>query len=151
MGLFDGLLKDGVSVLGNAIGGMAKDIRTAITGKESITADERMKILEATSKMETMALQADLAINQGQIEINKIEASSTSFFKSGWRPATGWICVLGLAYQFLIMPIAPWLLTTFGAQTYSLPSLDIGTLLTLLGGLLGLGTFRTVEKAKGIS
>jgi hypothetical protein len=110
-----------------------------------------MKILEATSKMETMALQADLAINQGQIEINKIEASSTSFFKSGWRPATGWVCVAGLAYQFMIMPIAPWLLTTFGAQTNALPSLDIGTLMTLLGGLLGLSTFRTVDKSRGVS
>ena len=28
-------------------------------------------------------------INKAQIEVNKIEAGSSSFFKSGWRPSVG--------------------------------------------------------------
>jgi len=151
MGLFDTLLKDEVSSLGASIGTMAKDIRAAITGKEVLTAEERLKILDSTQKMEQMALEADRAINEGQIEINKIDAASGSLFRGGWRPATGWVCVLALLYQFLVMPLLPWTVALFKISVPALPSLDIGTLITLLGGLLGLGGFRTYEKTKGLS
>jgi Holin of 3TMs, for gene-transfer release len=151
MGIFDGLIKDGVSTLGSTIGGMAKDIRTAITGKEAITADEREKILAATDQMAELALQADQAINQGQIDINKIDAASGSFFRGGWRPAVGWVCVMGLAYQFVIRPICPWAVQVCGAHVADMPTLDMGTLITLLSGMLGLGGFRTYEKTKGLT
>jgi Holin of 3TMs, for gene-transfer release len=153
MGLFDGLLKDGVSTLGGTIGGMAKDIRTAITGKEAVTADEREKILAATQEMEKLALQADNAINLAQIDLDKTEAQSPSFFRAGWRPAVGWVCVLGLTYQFLIRPIVPWVTSAFfpHATLPAMASLELGTLMTLLFGMLGLGAARTVEKLNGVN
>jgi len=87
------------------------------------------------------ALQLALAQN----ETNKIEAASDMFFKSGWRPFVGWVCGCGLAYQFLLRPL---LLGTTGRD---FPELDMGTLITLLGGLLGLGSLRTFEKSKGVA
>jgi len=30
-----------------------------------------------------------------QTETNKIEAATQKLFISGWRPALGWVCVLG--------------------------------------------------------
>ena len=36
------------------------------------------------------------------------EAQSGSLFIGGWRPAVGWVCVLGLAYQFLAFPMLAW-------------------------------------------
>jgi hypothetical protein len=36
-------------------------------------------------------------------------------------------------------------------KTLILPPLDMGTLITLLGGLLGLGAMRTVEKIQGVA
>lgn len=152
MGLFDGLLKDGVSTLGGAIGGMAKDIRTAITGKEAVTAEERGKILDASHEMEKLALQADNAINLAQIDLNKTEAASGSFFRAGWRPAVGWVCVLGLAYQFLLRSLLPWTMAVFlpAKVIAAMPSLDMGTLMTLLMGMLGLAGARTVEKLQGM-
>jgi hypothetical protein len=91
-------------------------------------------------------LQRDLA----QIAVNQTEAASTDLFKSGWRPAIGWICGAGLATQFLIAPLATWLASLIG-HPLVFPTLDMGTLLTLLGGLLGLGTLRTVDKIKGVA
>lgn len=165
MGFFDGLLKDGVSALGSTLGGFAKDIRTAITGKESITSNEREKILEATVKIQEMALSADQAINQAQIQLNIIEAQSGSLFKSGWRPAVGWVCVSGLTYQFIVLPLFPWFaniashllfaifpkVIIFSSKVPTLPALDINTLMTLLFGMLGLAGARTFEKIKGIN
>lgn len=81
---------------------------------------------------------------KAQTEINKVEASHRSIFVAGWRPATGWMCVIGLAYDFLIQPIA----VGFGLP---FPKLDSTALHTLIFGLLGLGGIRTVEKLTGRS
>ena len=156
MGIVDSVLQAGVGAVGGAIGSLAKDIRTAITGKEAITADEREKILAAASQMEQLALQADRDIAAGQMKINEIEAASSGLFRGGWRPAVGWVCVIGLFYQFIIKTIFPWAMTIAMAALHKhfsvpeMPTLDMGTLTVLLTGMLGLGGFRTFEKLKGV-
>lgn len=82
--------------------------------------------------------------DKGQVEINKVEAASDSPFKSGWRPAAGWTCVLGLFYSFIAFPALSWL--SVNIEWKPPPSLDIEALLALLFGLLGLGYYRTREK-----
>jgi len=89
-------------------------------------------------------LQRDLA----QIAVNQEEAKSESLFKSGWRPAVGWVCVIGLLYTYLAQPLLAWASATKGVA--SPPTLDLGDLIILLGGMLGLGTLRTAEKVKGV-
>lgn len=79
-----------------------------------------------------------------QVKVNALEAQSRDPFRARWRPAVGWVCVLGLAYQFLIQPLAAWASGIWGFEPP--PSLDLGDLMTLLVGLLGLGTLRTTEK-----
>lgn len=80
-------------------------------------------------------------LSTGQIELNKIEAKHKSIFISGWRPFIGWICGIGLLYEFLLKPI----LGSFGVNVVSV---DIGSLHSLIIALLGMGTLRTVEKLK---
>lgn len=96
------------------------------------------------AKLELLKLQqsGELAGITGQVEINKIEAASASIFVAGWRPFIGWICGAGLGYQFLVYPI----LVAFVPK---IVQLDMGTLLTLLAGMLGLGALRTTEKLQG--
>ena len=88
---------------------------------------------------EQQQLAAALTLLQGQMATNQEEAKSTNWFVAGWRPFIGWICGSGLLYQFLIYPI----LIAFAPH---IVQLDMGTLLSLLGGLLGLGAMRTAEK-----
>ena len=111
----------------------------------------------ARAQLELMRLQqegafkemdADLQLSLAQTKINEIEAAQGNIFNSGWRPGAGWVCVVGLAYEFLIRTMLPWLLTVAGVQGVPpLPSLD-GVLMELLFGMLGLGTLRTFDKAK---
>ena len=75
-----------------------------------------------------------------QIEVNKQEAAHKSLFVAGWRPAVGWVCVLGMLVNFVIVPLVP-----------SIQPLDISEMMTVLLGLLGLGGMRTYEKLKGVS
>jgi hypothetical protein len=105
----------------------------------------QLEMFKAQQAGEFKELDNDLQLALAQNETNKIEASSDMFFKSGWRPFVGWVCGTGLAYQFLIRPLL------VGITGHEYPELDMGTLITLLGGLLGLGSLRTFEKAKGVA
>lgn len=78
-------------------------------------------------------------VAEQQSEINKAEAANPSVFVSGWRPACGWLCVGALAYASIAAPL------------FGLPPGNTETLITLLFGMLGLGSMRTFEKFKGVS
>jgi hypothetical protein len=102
---------------------------------------------EIATMSDTHAQQALLS----QLEINKAEAASGSLFKGGWRPAVGWICAIAFGYHFVLQPLLVFVLTASGVDLPDLPEFDMGTLLTVLGGMLGIGGLRTVEKAKGLT
>jgi hypothetical protein len=89
----------------------------------------------------------DFQIAIEQIKINAIEAQSDSFFKSGWRPSVGWICSIAFGLHFVILPLFNYILMFCGKQPVLVP-FQMDTLLTVLLGLLGMGTLRTVEKIK---
>lgn len=111
-------------------------------------AEAKLRALELAQKGDMAQLDAEVRLAIGQLEINKVEAA-TDMFRGGWRPATGWICVSGLAYQFLVMPLLPWLVAIMGFVVPPLPPIDNETLMILLAGMLGLGGLRTVERVKG--
>lgn len=111
-------------------------------------ADAKLRVMELAQKGELAVLDADLKLALGQIEVNKAEAT-TDMFRGGWRPAVGWICVVGLAYQFILQPVLPWAVALFGAQVPPLPAIDNESLMVLLTGMLGLGGLRTFERVKG--
>ena len=102
---------------------------------------------EIATMSDTHAQQALLS----QLEINKAEAASGSLFKGGWRPAVGWVCALAFAYHYLLQPPLIFILTASGVDLPELPVFDMSTLLTVLGGLLGIGGLRSYEKTKGLT
>lgn len=112
-------------------------------------ADSKLKMLELAQKGELAVLDADMRLALGQIDVNKAEAASTDFFRGGWRPAVGWICVFGMGYQFLLQPLLPWFAALAGAEVPPLPGIDNESLMVLLSGMLGLGGLRTYERVKG--
>jgi hypothetical protein len=112
------------------------------------SAEAKIKLMELAQKGELAVLDAETKMALGQIEVNKVEAG-TDMFRGGWRPATGWACVFGLVYQFLLQPLLPWLVAVFGGSVPPLPPIDNETLMVLLTGMLGLGGLRTLERIKG--
>jgi hypothetical protein len=113
-------------------------------------ADEaKLKMMELAQKGELAQLDAQTRLALGQIETNKIEAASTDPFRAGWRPAAGWSCSIGLFYEFLLRPVLPWIVELSGKTVSPMPSLDMDQLMVLLGGLLGLGGFRSYERIRG--
>ena len=86
-----------------------------------------------------------------QLEINKAEAASGSLFKGGWRPFIGWTSGVAFAYHFVLQPLLVFVLTASGVDLPELPEFDMSTLLTVLGGMLGIGGLRSYEKTKGLT
>jgi hypothetical protein len=78
-----------------------------------------------------------------QIKLNTEDAKG-NWFQSSWRPLAGYVCVTGLAVNFLISPIA----AGFGVV---IPQADLSVMMPVLGGLLGIGSLRTYEKLKKIT
>lgn len=109
-----------------------------------------VKAAEAKLALVTLQQKGELDEIMGQLEINKIEAANPAIFVSGWRPAVGWICTIGLGMQFMILPLVTWTALIFG-KTLVLPPLDLGFLVTMLGGILGLGGLRSYEKIKDVA
>ncbi len=114
--------------------------------------------LAATAQLQTLVLQGQLseeltqlqAVTSNQSDINKAEATNSSVFVAGWRPAIGWVCALALGYQYLVRPLASGIAASIGHPIPALPGLD-DNLWQLMFGMLGMGGLRTAEKFKGVA
>ena len=113
-------------------------------------AKAKLALFELQQKGEIANLTAEVEIATAQSKVNEIEASG-DFFKGGWRPAVGWICALGLSYQFIARPTMNFILAFAGHGDISMGALELETLMTLLFGMLGLGWYRTQEKMGGVN
>jgi hypothetical protein len=110
---------------------------------------------KAKQDLEAQLQTAVLQAAQSQLDIDKTEAASPSIFVAGWRPFIGWICGIGLAWQYILMPLGSYainIVATFnGTKIPPLPVLDNSTLMPLVMALLGLGGMRTYEKVQGVA
>ena len=116
---------------------------TALIGPVSAILDKVIPDKDLREKLShEIATMADRQMS-AQIEVNKVEAAHKSLFVAGWRPAIGWICGLALLYSTIVSPILGiW---------FTVPAVDTSLLTTVLMGMLGLGTLRTVEKIQKVS
>ena len=132
-----------MSLLNNLIGPATKLLDKVIEDK-----DQKAKLAH---ELATMADKLAHEQNLAQMAINKEEASSGSLFKGGWRPFIGWICGIAFFYHFVCQPVIVFILTIFGVSIVNLPEFEMNTLLTVLGGMLGIGGLRSYEKSKGLT
>jgi|TARA_R100001460_G_C3526830_1_gene173101 hypothetical protein len=121
---------------------------TGLLDKFIPDADQKAKLAHEIATMSEKHTQEALL---AQLEINKAEAQSGSLFKGGWRPAVGWTCAIAFLYHFILKDLIIFGCAIGGVVIPDLPSFDMGTLLTVLGGMLGIGGLRTYEKQKGLT
>ena len=105
---------------------------------------------EEKEKLKLQMKEIDAKLKEKQLDINKVEAGHRSIFVSGWRPFLGWISGLSIGYVYLFQPILDMILQMFGVEV-NWVVLDLGQLMPLILGMLGLGGLRSFEKAKGLT
>lgn len=126
-----------IGSLAGPLFGLVDDLFTSDEEREAA----KLKLLEMEQKGEL-----------AQIAVNMQEAKSEHLFVSGWRPAVGWVCVAAFAYTFILMPFGSFIALVSGmdpALLAALPDLDIGSMMPVLLGMLGLGAMRSYEKKSG--
>ena len=123
------------------------NILSALIGPATDLAGKFIQDKDAAAKMaHELATLADKQAQEAmlaQIEVNKAEAAG-NWFQASWRPLCGYVCVLGLAVNFLISPIA----AGFG---FMVPQADMGVMMPVLTGMLGLAGMRSYEKVKQVT
>ena len=105
---------------------------------------------EEKEKLKLQMKEIDARLKEKQLDINKAEASHRSIFVSGWRPFLGWVSGFSIGYVYLFQPILDMILQMFQVQV-DWVQLDLGQLMPLVLGMLGLGGLRSFEKAKGLT
>lgn len=113
-------------------------------------ADAKVKVMEMAQRGELAQLDADVKLATGQLAVNQAEASNTSLFVSGWRPAVGWCCALAFGFKFIGGPLLQ-VVAQFAGYNITLPVFDFTEMSTILIGMLGLGSLRTAEKIKNVA
>ena len=135
---------DPISAIADVVG---KVIDRAIPDPVA-AANAKLEVMKMQQAGDLAQLAADTQLAQGQLDINKVEASSQNLFVSGWRPFIGWVCGGALAYHYVFQQLISFVCNILGHKV-DLPDLNIGELSNLTFAMLGLGTMRTVEKVKG--
>lgn len=120
--------------------GAVADLATTVIGK----------IWPDKTEAEKQQLAAAVTLIQGQIAINQAEASNPSIFVSGWRPAIGWVCGMACAWNWVGLPVVKMGMAIYG-HPLALNPADIGEMMPILLGMLGLGGLRTAEKINGVA
>lgn len=120
------------------VGQLAKDIREAITG--DLPAAKQAEITQKLMELENSAMQAQTAIN---LE----EAKSENLFVAGWRPFIGWVCGCSFVYAAIVEPLLSWWARVTG-YTGTFPVIDTTITMQVLVGILGLGAYRSYDKAQ---
>jgi len=127
--------------------GQEMSILSALIGPATDLAGKFIQDKDAAAKMaHELATLADKQAQEAmlaQIEVNKAEAAG-NWFQASWRPLCGYVCVLGLAVNFLISPIA----AGFG---FMVPQADMSVMMPVLTGMLGLAGMRSYEKVKQVT
>lgn len=110
----------------------------------------KLELMRLAQTGELAQLEADKAVQLGQISINLEDAKAGGIYRAGWRPFLGWTCGVALAWEWVLKQIfvTVWILAADAALP-ALPQLNIEQIAGLVLALLGLGTMRTIERVKG--
>jgi len=128
---------------------MIKDLIAPIAGLLDKFVEDKDQKNALAHEIATMSEKYAQESVLAQLAVNKTEASSSSLFVSGWRPAVGWVCVLGMAGNFIVTPFANFALGLAGMDI-TIPLVPLDTMMPVLIGMLGLGSLRTYEKSLGV-
>ena len=128
---------------------MLQSLIGPVTGLLDKFIEDKDKKNAIAFELSTMAERHAQELAKAQLDVNKTEAAHKSLFVSGWRPAVGWVAVLGMASNFLVIPVANFVLA-LANSTIIVPILDLSEMMPVLLGMLGLGVMRTTEKVKGV-
>ena len=94
----------GIGEIASGIGGLARDIRAAITGKEVMSADAAKEIETKLIALQAQAQDAASRLVEAQASIVVAEAQGESWLQRNWRPVLMMSIVAIVVNNYLLVP-----------------------------------------------
>ena len=128
-----------MSWLSNLFSGGASTILDSATGlvKSVYTSPgEKISQEEALQRVQNVLLAKQQEVDKVQIQANGAKKDPA------WKSAIAWVCVVGISLEVIVRPLF------IGIMTHTFPRVEIGTLITLISGMLGMSTLHLFDKLK---
>ena len=145
-----GLAASGVQWLAEKLGASEATVDGIKQTLSGMTAEQLLEAKKLDIEFQKFCMENGIKLQLAQIAVNTEEAKSSSFFVAGWRPFTGWVCGVALAYVSLLEPIARFVATLAG-YSGAFPAIDTNLTMQVLLGMLGLGALRSTDKKNGVA
>lgn len=137
-------------MVGDLIAGLVGKVIDRVWPDPTQKAAAALELEKMKQAGEFKEIDTAIQLAQMQTAVNQVEAASPDRFVSGWRPFIGWVCGAALAWHYILSGFLVWLMAMAGKSTL-MPAVDLGDLIIILLGMLGLGGLRTTEKIKGVA
>ncbi len=118
-----------------------------VLGDTAAATQCRLKLLEMEKEGQLREIDDQFQMSIAQMGVNQAEATSGSFFQSGWRPLVGWGCALTFVVTNLLSPLICSFLMLLGFHPTPLHT-DIASTTSILMALLGIASLRTYDKTQ---
>jgi hypothetical protein len=128
---------------------MLESLIGPVTGLLDKFIEDKDQKVKLAHEIATMSQKYAQEIAKGQMAINQVEAAHNSLFISGWRPALGWVAVLGMFGNYITIPFTNFAMALLEIDI-TIPLIPLETMMPIVMGMLGLGGLRTFEKHKGV-
>jgi Holin of 3TMs, for gene-transfer release len=153
-----GATTGGASVIASVLD-VGRDLIDRIFPDKTLQAKERADaeahLVDITAKQQSDQLAAIAAVDAAQSAVNLSESQSPATWKSGWRPAIGWVCAGALLLNYwprAIAGVTLWVIQCIQSKGLApYPDLGVMDLLGLTASLLGMSTLRSVDKRAGVA
>ncbi len=136
MAFWDNFLGSGIEGAAKGIGSLAKDLRTAITGKEAIPSDTMVELERIVATLEEGENKVEAATIQYVNQTMQDESKSEHWMQWAWRPFVGFIFGITFFGVYFLLPL-------FGKTAPEIP----GNAWLMIGAVLGVASWhRGAEK-----
>lgn len=120
-------------LLGEAVASVVMQVVKSILPE---TPDDKLRAIELQIRQQELSQE----LAKGQIDVNREEAANPNRKWTTWRELLGYMLVIALSWQWLVVPFIASLFLVAGhpLDVSKLPQLEMLDVLYLLGGILGL-------------
>ena len=139
MAFWDSFLSSGIEGAAKGIGSLAKDLRSAITGKDAIPGDLQVQLEEIAARLEEGENAVEMATIESVNRTMQAEAKSEHWMQWAWRPFVGFIFGFTFFGVYFILPLAKIPLPTIPSEAW-----------LMLGAVLGVASWHRGAQKRGV-
>lgn len=140
----------GIEWLAGKLGASDKTVEGIKQTLSGMTSDQLLEAKRIDIEFQKFAMDNGIKLQLAQIGVNAEAAKSTNWFVAGPRPFILWTCGFGFAYATIFEPIFRFIAMVMLDYVGDFPVIDSMLTMQVMFGLLGLGAYRTYEKAKNV-